>query len=656
MMDTLPTIVMLLGASVVSVIIFRSVNLPPVLGYLLVGTVIGPHALDLVGGVSGMQHLAEFGVVFLMFSIGLEFSLPKLYAMKRIVFGLGLLQVLVTIAVVTAIVTALKLSWQEGVALGGALAMSSTAVLTKLLTERLELDKAHGREVMGVLLFQDIAVVPLLILIPSFSESPERMATMMGLAMLKAVVVLSLVLFFGQRLMSKWFFIVARGKSAELFMLNVLLITLGLAYLTEVAGLSLALGAFVAGILISETQYRHHVEEDIKPFRDVLMGLFFVTIGMMLDIPLVLANAPLVLGVLGALLVTKFALVLGLSRLFGSTFGGAMRTGLWLCAGGEFGFVLLSEMRHLQLLPPMVLQAVLAALVLSMLLAPLIVQYSNQIVLRFAASEWLMRSMQMTQLAAKSMNTEKHVVICGYGRTGQYLARFMEEEDVTYLALDLDPERIREATAAGENVIYGDAARHETLIAAGVSRASVLIISFADARVSERVLEHARQINPDLPIVVRTLDEKDLDALLHAGAAEVVPETLETSMVLAAHALRHLGVPNAQVREHFRQTRIGHYKTLRGFFHGESDLEEEAHDSDEARLHSVLLGEGAHAVGRTLGELRLQELGVEVTAVRRRNIRALEPSPEICFGSGDVIVLLGTPRALSAAEERLLKG
>jgi len=248
------------------------------------------------------------------------------------------------------------------------------------------------------------------------------------------------------------------------------------------------------------------------------------------------------------------------------------------------------------------------------------------------------------------------VVICGYGRTGQYLARFMEEEDVTYLALDLDPERIREATAAGENVIYGDAARHETLIAAGVSRASVLIISFSDARVSERVLEHARQINPKLPIIVRTLDEKDLDALLHAGAAEVVPETLETSMVLAAHALRHLGVPNAQVREHFRQTRIGRYKTLRGFFHGESDLEEEAHDSDEERLHSILLGEGAYAVGRTLGELSLQELGVEVTAVRRRKIRALEPSPEICFGSGDVIVLLGTPRALSAAEERLLKG
>lgn len=655
-MDTLPTIVMLLGASVVSVIAFRSLNLPPVLGYLLVGAIIGPHAADLVGGLTGAQHLAEFGVVFLMFSIGLEFSLPKLYAMKRIVFGLGLLQVVLTLAVVTAIVTTLGMSWQEGVALGGALAMSSTAVLTKLLTERLELDKAHGREVMGVLLFQDIAVVPLLILIPSFSETPERMATMMGLAMLKAVLVLSVVLFFGQRLMSRWFFIVARGKSAELFMLNVLLITLGLAYLTEVAGLSLALGAFVAGILISETQYRHHVEEDIKPFRDVLMGLFFVTIGMMLDVSLVIANAPLVLGVLGALLIVKFALVLGLSRLFGSTFGGAMRTGLWLCAGGEFGFVLLAEMRHLKLVPSAVLQAVLAALVLSMLLAPLIVQYSNQIVLRFAASEWLMRSMQMTQLAAKTMNTEQHVVICGYGRTGQYLARFMEQENVAYLALDLDPERIREATAAGENVIYGDAVRRETLAAAGVARASVLIISFAEARTSERVLEHVREINPALPVVVRTLDEKDLDALLHAGAAEVVPETLETSMVLASHALRHLGVPHAQVLEHFRQTRIGHYRTLRGFFHGESDTEEDSLDAEEARLHSILLTDGAHAVGRTLGELALGKHVVEVTAVRRRNVRTLEPSADTHLGAGDVVVLLGTPSALAAAEESILRG
>ena len=655
-MDTLPIILMLLGASVATVILFRRLNLPPVLGYLLVGALIGPHAFNLLKDVSGAEHLGEFGVVFLMFSIGLEFSLSKLYAMKRIVFGLGFLQVFLTLAAVTAIVTGFGLSWQAGVALGGALAMSSTAVLTKLLTERLELDARHGREVMGVLLFQDLAVVPLLILIPSFSRSPEQMAVMMGLALLKAIVVLSLILFFGQHLMRRWFYIVARGKSPELFMLNILLITLGLSYLTEVAGLSLALGAFVAGMLISETEYRHEVEEDIKPFRDVLMGLFFVTIGMMLDMPLVLQNLPLVLAVLAGLLVVKFALVTGLSRLFGSPPGSAMRSGLWLCAGGEFGFVLLSEIRSQHLVPSLALQAVLAALVLSMLLAPIIVHYSDRLVLRFAASEWLMRSMQLTMIAAQTMTTEKHAVICGFGRSGQYLARFMAQEDVSYVALDLDPERVREASAAGENVVYGDATRRETLIAAGINRASVLIVTFADTRAAERVLHHVRELRPELPVVVRTLDEKDFELLHRAGAAEVVPETLEASLMLASHALIHVGVPINRVLKRVRRMRSARYSTLRGFFHGESDREEDARDGDEPRLHSVPLVTGAYAIGRTLGELAVSGRGVEVSAVRRRNIRALEPSPETRFEAGDVVVLLGVPLALELAEERLLKG
>jgi CPA2 family monovalent cation:H+ antiporter-2 len=655
-METLPIILMLLGASVATVILFRRLNLPPVLGYLLVGTLIGPHALNLVAGFSGVEHLAEFGVVFLMFSIGLEFSLPKLYAMKRIVFGLGFLQVFVTLTAVTAIATGFGLNWQAGVALGGVLAMSSTAVLTKLLSERLELDAKHGREVMGVLLFQDLAVVPLLILIPSFTRSPEQMALMMGIALLKAVLVLSLVLFFGQRLMRGWFYIVARSKSAELFMLNVLLITLGLAYLTELTGLSLALGAFVAGMLISETEYRHQVEDDIKPFRDVLMGLFFVTIGMLLDVPLVLQNFLLVLAVLVALLLVKFALVAGLLRMFGSTPGSAMRTGLWLCAGGEFGFVLLSEIRGLHLVPSLTLQVVLAALVLSMLLAPIIVLYSDRLVLRFASSEWMMRSMELTMIAAQTMSTEKHAVICGFGRSGQYLARFLAQEAVSYVALDLDPERVREAAAAGENVVYGDATRRETLIAAGISRASVLIVSFADTRAAEKVLHHVQALRPELPVVVRTLDEKDFEQLHRAGAAEVVPETLEASMMLASHALIHVGVPINRVLKRVRQTRMARYRTLRGFFHGESDREEDAHEHDEPRLHSVPLGTGAYAIGRTLGEMAVQGGGVEVTVVRRRNIRALEPSAETRFEAGDVVVLLGGAAALAVAEDRLLKG
>ncbi len=656
-METLPIILMLLGASVLSVILFRHLSLPPILGYLLVGALIGPHSLNLVEGFAGVQHLAEFGVVFLMFSIGLEFSLSRLLAMKRIVFGLGLLQVLVTLLVVTAVAASLGLSWQAGVALGGALAMSSTAVLTKLLSERLEIDAAHGREVIGVLLFQDLAVVPLLILIPSFSQSPEQMAMTMGIALLKALALLAFIFVLGKRLLGKWFFIVAHGKSAELFVLNVLLVTLGLAWLTEVVGLSLALGAFVAGMLISETEYRHQVEEDIKPFRDVLLGLFFVTVGMMLDVALVAANLLLVLAVLAALLSLKFALVYGLSRLFFGSFpGAAMRSGLWLCAGGEFGFVLLSDIGQFAVAPAHVVQVVLASLVISMLLAPIIVHNSDRLVLRFAASEWLMRSMQLTRVAAQAMSTEKHAVICGFGRSGQYLARFMAQEDVSYVALDLDPERVREAAAAGENVVYGDATKREMLVAAGIGRASVLVVSFLDRRAAERVLRHVRELAPGLPVVVRTLDDKDLGRLQRAGAAEVVPETLEASMMLASHALIHLGVPINRVLKRVRQTRMARYRTLRGFFHGDSDHDANVHDSDEPRLRSVSLGDGAYAIGRTLGELLIDGRGVEVTAVRRRNIRALEPTVETRFEADDVVVLLGVPCALATVESRLLKG
>ena len=655
-MTTLQLSLLLLGASVLAVIAFRRLNMPPLLGYLLVGTAIGPHALNLMEDSAGASHLAEFGVVFLMFSIGLEFSLTKLYAMKRIVFGLGALQVVVTLLLSALICMLFDMRWQGGVALGGVLAMSSTAVLTKLLTERLELDSKHGREVMGVLLFQDLAVVPLLILIPSFGQSPERMAVTMALAVLKAVVILSLVLYLGQRLMRKWFFIVARGKSAELFMLNVLLITLGLAYLTEIAGLSLALGAFVAGMLISETEYRYQVEEDIKPFRDVLMGLFFVTIGMLLDMHLVLANFLLVLAVLAAMLLLKFAVAGGLSRLLGTAPGTAIRTGLWLCAGGEFGFVLLAEIKPLGLVPSFVSQAVLAALVLSMLIAPLIVHYSDRIALRFARSEWLLRSMELTNIFAQSMGNEKHAIICGFGRSGQTLARFMAQEEVSYVALDLDPERVREAGAAGENVVFGDATRREALVAAGVTRASVLIVTFADARAAERILHLVHELKPDLPVVVRTYDDSDMERLRSAGAAEVVPESLEASMMLASHALVLIGVPINRVLKRVREMRSGRYQLLRGFFHGQSDREEDVHESEAVRLHSVTMAPGASAIGRALGDIGCAGLGVTVSSVRRRNIRALEPSDELRFQEGDVVVLLGRPDGLAVVEERLLKG
>ena len=652
-MSALSLVLLLLGASVLAVAICRRFNLPPVLGYLLVGSVIGPHALNLMQDVHRVEYLAEFGVVFLMFSIGLEFSLPKLYAMKRIVFGLGLLQVIVSMTLITALVMLFGVNWQLGIALGGVFAMSSTAVLTKLLAERMQFDTAHGREIIGVLLLQDLAVVPLLVIIPSLTQPPEKLAMLLGVALLKAVVVLAVILVFGQRLMRKWFHFVARAKSSEVFVLNVLLITLGLATLTELAGLSLALGAFVAGMLISETEYRLQVEEDIKPFRDVLMGLFFVTIGVKLDLHILVGLWWQVLGVLVGLLVVKSAVVGLLSWRLGSTPGNAIRSALWLCAGGEFGFVLLGEIAHM---PKVVEQAALTVLVLSMLTAPFIVHYSEKLVMRFVANEWMMRSMQLTTIAAQSMGTDKHAILCGFGRSGQYLARFLSQESINYIALDLDPDRVREAAAGGETVVFGDAGRKDTLIAAGLMRASVVIITFSDTPLSEKILFHIQAMRPDVPVIVRTADERDIERLSRAGATEVVPEALEASLMLSSHALVLLGVPLNRVLKRIRQTRSERYSLLRGFYRGASDHDrDEMDDHQQPRLHSVHLGPGAGAIGRTLDDLDLETFGCEVSAIRRRGIRAVEPAPETELEEGDVVVLLGDPEAIAVAEERLLQ-
>ena len=656
-MHTFELVLVLLAGAVLVVGIFRSLNLPPVLGYLMVGAAVGPHAMNLMPDTGGARYLAEFGVVFLMFTIGLEFSLPRLYSMKRIVFGLGSMQVLGCIVVVTLVGALAGLGWGPSFALGGTLAMSSTAIISKLLSDRLELDSRHGRETIGVLLFQDLAVVPLLILIPALSKPAEEMLTTLALATVKAVVMLGLVLFLGQKVMRRWFFEVARQRSAELFMLNVLFITLGLAWLTESAGLSLALGAFLAGMLISGTEYRYHVEEDIKPFRDVLLGLFFVTVGMFLDVGQIILSLPAVLAMLGALLLVKFLLAGVASRVMGSPQGTAARTGLWLCAGGEFGFVLLSQIDAARLLPPALSQVIVAALVLSMLLAPLIVQYSEKLVLRLVPSEWMSRSLQLTNIATQSMFVDKHAILCGFGRNGQYLGRLLEQEGITYIALDLDPERVREAAAAGETVVFGDAAKRETLMAAGIARASVVVVTYADTDAALRAMSQIRACRPDVPVVVRTADEVDLDKLRQAGAAEVVPEAVESSLMLASHALALLGVPMPRILKRIREVRAERYHLLRGLYRGGDHLHEEAiEERQQPRLHSVVMAAGAHAIGHSLEELRLRETGVEVSAVRRQRIRVVDPTPETRIELDDVLVLLGTPSQLASAESRLFKG
>ncbi|CAH0203929.1 Glutathione-regulated potassium-efflux system protein KefC [Massilia sp. Bi118] len=651
---------LLLGSAVLGVVAFRMLHLPPMLGYLAVGVLIGPHALHLADNGPTTHGLAEFGVVFLMFSIGLEFSLAQLKAMRRIVFGLGLAQVALTILITMLVAflsprlpPPLNISWQAALALGGALAMSSTAIVSKMLTERLELESEHGRRIIGILLFQDLAVVPLLILIPSLARPAEELAMNLGWAAVKAAGVLALLLFFGQKWMRRWFTIVAKRRSQELFMLNLLLVTLGAAWITERAGLSLALGAFVAGMLISETQYKHQVEEDIKPFRDVLLGLFFISIGMLLNLELVLANWWLVLAMLLVPVLLKFALIAALAKAFGSSDGVAMRTGLALAQAGEFGFVLLNLASGSKLIDPFLIQLVLAAMVLSMLLAPFMIANSDKIVMKMASNEWMLQSLQLTQIASRTMAAQKHVIIAGFGRSGQSLATLLSEEKLPWYALDLDPERVQEARAAGANVSYGDCSRREALIAAGINRASALVVTFADTRLALKVLHLVHELAPKLPVIVRAHDDTELDLLKRAGATEVVPEALESSLMLASHALVVMGVPLRRVVHRVQAARDERYASLRGFFHGASDIKEDP-EHNYVRLHSVVLAEDAGAVGRCLGDLALDEVGAEVTAVRRGNQR-IEPEEDTELRAGDVVVLRGTGMAVNRAEGRLLR-
>ncbi len=661
-MSPLELTLLYLLAAVLGVVACRFLKLPPMLGYLSVGVVIGPNALALAKNADGVRHLGEFGVVFLMFVIGLEFNLTKLRAMRNHVFGLGFFQVLLTMLGATAAAMGLALiapklwgmGWQTALALSGALAMSSTAIVVKLMTERLEMESEHGKRVMGILLFQDLAVVPLLVLIPALGASAERMFETMVLAALKATVLIALLLVGGPTVIRWWLTLVARRKSEELFVLNLLLITLGLAWLTELAGLSLALGAFIAGMLISETQYKQQVETDIRPFHDVLLGLFFISIGMMLDWRLVLERWPLVLLLITLPVLFKAVLVAALARGLGATSGVSLRTGLYLAQAGEFGFVLLTLAQTNALVPPTLLNPILASMVLSMLATPFVILYSNRIVMKLVSSEWLQQSLQMTSIARKSINVNKHVIICGYGRCGQNLARMLELEGIPYIALDLDPDRVRQAAAAGDSVVFGDAARLQALIAAGLARASAVVITYLEVPGAMKVLAHTRAHAPQVPVIVRTQDDHDLEALQHAGATEVVPEAIEGSLMLASHALALVGVPMRRVIRMVQDQRDARYNLLRGYFHGaDDDSLDELH---QERLSSLTLPRGAKSIGKPLSHLCVHGLDVRIVSLRRHGGKVMSIATDPLIEDGDTLVLSGKSETLASAEQKLLRG
>ena len=658
--DVLSQILILLAGSVLVLSLVRRVALPPILGYLLVGLLLGPSALDLVTDEHAVALLAEFGVVFLVFTLGLEFSLARMVAMKAEVLGVGGLQMVLTGAAFGTVMWMLGLPPAAAAVAGGAAAMSSTAIIIRQLGEQLELNRTHARLSLGILLFQDLAFVPLLALASSLGSvsgpdalGPAWLAGMVG----RAVAALVVVLLLGRWVLRPLFREIARHRSTETFTLTVLFVALGGAWATLALGLSPALGGFLAGMLLAETEFRHQTEAVIKPFQDILLGLFFVSVGMLLDLRLLVTQLPLVLALLALLLVTKTAIVALVVRGFVPNARKALRTGVVVSMGGEFGFALLTLLLGRGGTDATVVQPLLTAIALSMLLGPLLVRYNGRI------ADFVLRTrtaapgeVALETAATRELASREHVIICGYGRVGQNLARVIEARGLEFIALDLDPHRVRDARQAGDPVVYGDAAQPGVLRALGLERASMLVVSFSDPQVALGVVRSARGLRADLPILVRTEDDARLDELQAAGATEVIPATLETSLSLVAHVLLLLDVPAQDVLQTTEEIRHDRYAVLRNVFRRGDAPALGGERALRQQLRTVVLPPGARGVGRSLAELGLNRGPVRVTAVRREGIVGRDPTPDMRLREGDVVVLWGTPENLESAEVRLLMG
>ncbi len=656
--DPLLQILILLTASVCVVAAVRKLALPAILGYLAVGMLLGPHALALAADNETTQLLADFGVVFLVFTLGLEFSLPRLVAMRWEVLGVGGAQVLITTGIIAAAaVLIFGVAPAVAVVIGGALAMSSTAIIIAQLTEQSENNRTHGRLAVAICLFQDLSFPLLLALVSALGGGRAVDASHILSAIGIAALALLLVLAAGRWLLRPLFLLIASVRSAELFSLAVLLAVLASSWATHAAGLSLALGAFLAGMMLAETEFRHQIEATIRSYREVLLGLFFITVGMLLDVGLLLRDLPVVMAILIGLLLLKSAVVAVVAEPATHSWFKSLRTGVVVAQGGEFGFALLILLLRRELLDPSVVQPLLAATVLSMVVSPLIIRHNRRItriILRESGNPQT-EAMRHERIALAAAERE-HVVICGFGRVGQNIARVLEQAGFEYIALDVDAHRIRTGRQVGDPVVYGDAAEVKVLENVGLAQASVVVITFANPDVALRILRSVRELRTDVPILVRTQDDTKLTQLQAAGATEVVPETFEASLMLLSHLLLLMKLPVGRVIRTVNDIRSHRYQMLRQYYRA---LDAEQLDDSHAfreELHSVILPPQAWAVGRSITELTQRGSRATVNAVRRDGIVGREPGPDTVFKEGDVVVVYGTPEAVEHAETLLLMG
>ncbi|WNC71039.1 cation:proton antiporter [Thalassotalea psychrophila] len=648
-------IIAILVAAVFTVWLFRRLNLPAILAYLVAGTIVGEHGLSLAGHSLDYEHFAELGIVFLLFTLGLEFSLPKLMAMRHLVMGVGSKQVGISLLIFLIIGLFLGFELETALVVGGVLALSSTAIVIRQLNESGSIKRKSGQISVAVLLFQDIAVVPLLIIIPFLSDSGDSsMLVALLFALLKGVFVVGLLLSAGKWILPTIFNQVALVRTDELFVLTTLFVTLFAAGLTQFFGLSMALGAFLAGMMLGESQYKYQLEADIRPFRDILLGLFFVTVGMKLD-PVLLFTQPgkIVVLVISFMLI-KTLIVRFLAVRAGESKKDAWASAFMLAQMGEFGFVLISLAATVGVLSPKLTSMLLGVGIISMAITPYMIKNARKWSVALAYDGNHDDTEEQINISSKDLSN--HVVICGFGRVGQTVSRFLKQEKIDFIAIDIDPVRVNESRESGENILFGSARQTEILTAANLSQAKLVVISYGAAEQSLDVVQKVRSISKNVQILVRTRNDDALVSLKEAGANEVVPESLEGSLMLVSQVLNLSGVPFSRIVRRVQAERKNHYHRLHGFYPGvDTNMSAEAIERIEF-VHPTLLLDDAWANGKAIEGLDLERRRVEIIAVRRDHDEFTNLANDFVLQAQDTVVLQGKPRRVERVERYLQEG
>ncbi|NMP17769.1 cation:proton antiporter [Thalassotalea sp. Y01] len=654
-MGHLSEILAILVAAVICVWIFRRLNLPAILAYLVAGTLVGEHVIGATGNSIDYDHIAEIGIVFLLFTLGLEFSLPKLMAMRHLVIGVGSKQVGLSLLVFMLIALLLGISFESAMVIGGIIALSSTAIVIRQLSETGSIKRKSGQISVAVLLFQDIAVVPLLIIIPLLSDqSGNSMIVALLFALLKGVFVIGLLMIVGKWILPRVYNQVASVRTDELFVLTTLFVTLFTAGLTQAFGLSMALGAFLAGMMLGESQYKYQLEADIRPFRDILMGLFFVTVGMKLN-PITLLTQPFtILFLVIGFMAVKIVIVRYLAAKAGESTKDAWASAFMLAQMGEFGFVLISLAATHGVLSQEQISILLGAGIISMGITPYMIKNARKWSVALAYDGKQDDQDEQQKQHAKDM--ANHVVICGFGRVGQTVSRFLKQEKIPCIAIDIDPLRVNEARESGEHVLFGSARQTEVLEAASIHKARLVVVSYGAVDQSLEVVHKVRSIAKDVQILVRTRNDDSLTLLKDAGANEVVPESLEGSLMLVSQVLNLSGVPFTRIVRSVRTERKNHYNRLHGFYPGvDTNMSSDAIERLEF-VHPTLLLDDAWANGKCVAELDLPRRRVDILAIRRGNDEITDFDCEFVMQAQDTLILQGKPRRVERLERLLQQG